>query len=134
MKAWAEKSPVPAPWENPATNAPGLRVPSPFGGRQILQVLRDTDGLAVAVSEAEIVEAQKLMARMEGIWTAPEAAATLAGLIRLKDAGRLERQARIVLLLTGAGIKNPPPSLPPPLDLTGPEATLLERVKAALGR
>ncbi len=134
VKAWTEKSPVTAVWENPVTNAPGLRVPSPFAGRQILQVLRDTDGLAVAVSEAEIVEAQKLMARMEGIWTAPEAAATLAALLRLKDAGRLERQARIVLLLTGAGIKNPPPPLPPPLDLTGPEETLLERVKAALGQ
>ncbi len=134
VKAWTEKSPVPAPWQNPVTNAPGLRVPSPFAGRQILQVLRDTDGLAVAVSEAEIVEAQKLMARMEGIWTAPEAAATLAALLRLKDAGGLPRQARIVLLLTGAGIKNPPPPLPPPLDLTGPEATLLGRVRAGLGR
>jgi hypothetical protein len=37
-----------------------------------------------------------------------------------------------VLLLTGAGIKNPPPSLPPPLDLTGPEESLLKRVQAAL--
>ncbi len=134
VKAWAEKSAVTTPWENPSTRAPGLRVPSPFAGRQMLQVLRDSDGHALAVSESDIVEAQKLLARTEGIWTAPEAAATLAALLHLKDEGRLERQARIVLLLTGAGIKNPPPPLARPLDLTGPEATLLERVKAALGR
>jgi threonine synthase len=134
VKAWTEKSPVTTPWENPVTNAPGLRVPSPFAGRQMLNVLQDTDGWAVAVSEARIVEAQKLMARVEGIWTAPEAAATLAALLRLIDEGRLDRRGRIVLLLTGAGIKNPPPPLPPPLDLTGPEATLVDRVKAALGR
>lgn len=132
VKAWVEKSSVTTPWESPRTHAPGLRVPSPFAGRQMLQVLRDTNGDAVAVSEAEIVEAQKLMARVEGIWTAPEAAATLAALLRLKESGRLERQGRIVLLLTGAGIKNPPPPLPSPLDLTGPEATLVERVRAAL--
>ncbi len=133
VKAWAEKSLVTAPWENPVTNAPGLRVPSPFAGRQMLEVLRGTGGAAVAVSEAAIVEAQKLLARTEGIWTAPEAAATLAALLRLKEEGRVERQARIVLLLTGAGIKTPPPHLPLPQDLTGPSDTLLRRVKAALG-
>jgi len=132
VKAWTEKSPVTTPWENPSTQAPGLRVPSPFAGRQMLQVLRETDGDALAVSEGDIVQAQKLMARVEGIWTAPEAAATLAALLRLRDEGRLDRQGKIVLLLTGAGIKNPPPSLPPPLDVTGPETTLLERVQAAL--
>ncbi|MBI4589143.1 MAG: threonine synthase [Candidatus Rokubacteria bacterium] len=133
VKAWVEKSPVTTPWENPVTRAAGLRVPSPFAGRQMLQVLRETDGDALAVSEAEIVEAQKILARLEGIWTAPEAAATLAALIRLRDQGGLDRRGRIVLLLTGAGIKNAPPPLPPPVDLTGPAATLLERVRSALG-
>ncbi len=132
VKAWNEKAQVTTPWGNPVTNAPGLRVPSPFAGRQILQVLRESQGDALAVSEAEIVEAQMLLARTEGIWTAPEAAAALAALLRLRDAGSLEGKWRIVLLLTGAGIKNPPPSLPPPLDLTGPAETLLERVRAAL--
>ena len=98
----------------------------------MLSVLRETEGDALAVSEAEIVEAQKLLARTEGIWTAPEAAAALAALLRLKESGRLDRQSRIVLLLTGTGIKNPTPALPPPLDLTGPEESLLKRVQAAL--
>jgi threonine synthase len=135
VKAWVENARVTTPWENPVTQAAGLRVPSPpFAGRQILELLRESDGCALAVSEAVIVEAQKLLARMEGIWTAPEGAATVAALLRLKDEGKVDKGGKIVLLLTGAGIKNPPPPLLPPVDLTGLEATLLERVRAALGR
>ncbi len=133
VKAWVERSPVTTTWENPVTQAAGLRVPSPFAGRQILQVLRETEGHALAVSEAALLEAQRLLARLEGIWTAPEAAATVAALIRLKEEGWIDRQTRIVLILTGAGIKNVPPPHPPSVDLAGPEATLLERIRATLG-
>ncbi len=133
MKAWAEGSPTTTPWENPLSEAPGLRVPSPFAGRQILEALGATDGEGCEVSETEIVDAQKLLARLEGVWAGPEGGATLAALLRLRDEGRLERQSRIVLLLTGAGLKHPPPPLPAPVDLSGPEATLLPRIRSALG-
>lgn len=133
VKAWLDQALVTSPWENPVTQAAGLRVPSPFAGRQILDAVRTSGGQALAASDAAIVEAQRLLARLEGIWTAPEAAATLAALLRLRDEGGLDSRARIVLLLTGAGIKNAPPELPPPVDLTGPEETLLERIRAALG-
>ena len=133
VKAWAENAAVTTPWENPVTQAAGLRVPSPFAGRQILEVLRESDGCALALPEAAIVEAQKLLARFEGIWTALEGAASLAALLRLKDEGSLDHDEKIVLLLTGAGIKNQPPPLPPPVDLTGPDATLLARIRAMLG-
>src|SRR5712664_3222497 len=53
--------------ENPTTHAAGLRVPSPFAGRQMLTILRESGGDAVAVSERAIVEAQRLLARLEGI-------------------------------------------------------------------
>ena len=75
VKAWNEKSDTTTLWENPVTNAPGLRVPGPFAGRQMLKIMRDTGGHARAVSEREIVDAQKLLGRVEGIWAAPEAAA-----------------------------------------------------------
>ena len=71
VKAWLEGSPTTTPWENPLTEAPGLRVPSPFAGRQILEALRATEGEAWAVSEREIVDAQKLLARLEGVWAGP---------------------------------------------------------------
>jgi len=112
VKAWAEKAETTTPWENPVTHAAGLRVPGPFAGRQMLKIMRDTGGHARAVSEQGIVDAQKLLARVEGIWTAPEAAAALAALCQMKDAGEVDAGARIVIVLTGAGIKNSPPALP----------------------
>src|SRR5262245_14912344 len=134
IKAWDEGAETTAAWPNPVTSAPGLRVPSPFAGRQMLKVLRASGGDAVAVSEDAIVEAQRLLARLEGLWTAPEAAATIAGLLALKARNRVASDARIVLVLTGSGLKNPPPPLPPPLHLTGSEDEIVARVQQALAR
>jgi threonine synthase len=69
---------------------------------------------------------------VEGIWTAPEAAATLAALLQMKDEGLVTSTERIVLILTGAGIKNPPPPLPAPVHLEGTPAQILSRVKEAI--
>src|SRR5262249_44696345 len=83
--AWAKGEETTAVWEPPVTDAPGLRVPSPFAGRQMLRILRETGGHGRAVSEAAIVEAQRLLARLEGVWTSPEAAAAVAALIQMRD-------------------------------------------------
>jgi threonine synthase len=99
----------------------------------MLKIMRDTGGQARAVSEQEIVEAQKLLGRVEGIWTAPEAAAALAALCQMKETGAVDAAARIVIVLTGAGIKNVPPVLPAPVHLEGDEAQVLARVRKALG-
>jgi threonine synthase len=133
VKAWQEGAETTSAWENPVTDAAGLRVPSPFAGRQMLRIIRETGGQGSAVSEGEIVDAQKRIARVEGIWTAPEAAALLAALLRLKDAGQVEPAARIVMIFTGAGIKYAPPPLPPPIHLDGSDGEVLGRVRAALG-
>jgi threonine synthase len=134
VKAWREGAETTTPWENPVTGAPGLRVPSPFAGRQMLRILRDTGGEAIAVSERAIQDAQRLLARVEGIWTAPEAAATVAALIQMKDRGDALGTARTVLVLTGCGLKNDPPSLPPPTDLSGSDAEIVDQVRRALAR
>ena len=63
VKAWREGATTTSAWENPTTHAAGLRVPSPFAGRQMLQVLRDTRGDALAVSESAIQDAQRLLDR-----------------------------------------------------------------------
>jgi threonine synthase len=133
VKAWDEKAETTTLWENPVTDAPGLRVPGPFAGRQMLKIMRDTGGHARAVSELEIVEAQKLLARVEGIWTAPEAAAALAALCQMKETDEVDAGSRIVIVLTGAGIKNSPPALPAPVHLEGDEAQVLARVRKSLG-
>jgi threonine synthase len=133
VKAWAEGAETTTPWENPVTHAAGLRVPSPFAGRQMLGIMRATGGHARAVSEAAIVEGQRLLARLEGIWTAPEAAALVAALGALRQAGDVDPDTRILLVLTGAGIKYAPPDLPPPVHLEGDAAEILDRVRRALG-
>jgi threonine synthase len=132
VAAWQQGAEATAPWENPVTHAAGLRVPSPFAGRQMLRVLRETNGDALAVSEEAIRDAQRRLGRVEGIWAAPEAAATLAALLILKERGRLQRDARIVLVLTGAGIKNEPPPLVGAVDLTGSDAEMVETVRRAV--
>ena len=134
VKAFEEKDDNTSAWENPTTHAAGLRVPSPFAGRQMLKILRDSGGGAVAVSESEIQDAQRLVARVEGIWTAPESAALVAALQRLRDERTVTRDAEIVMVFTGAGIKYDPPSLPAPVDLAGSDAEIVAQVRRAVGR
>ncbi len=85
--------------------ASGIGVPAPFADYLILQVLRESNGTAVAVSEDEILDAIKLMGSAEGISSCPEAAATLAGLRRLIHDGAVDASAEIVLLNTGSAQK-----------------------------
>jgi threonine synthase len=132
VKAWAEGAETTSMWEHAVTDAPGLRVPGPFAGRQMLKILRDTGGHGRTVSEAAIVDAQRRLARVEGIWTAPEAAATVAALVRMKDEGRVAPDERALLVFTGSGLKNPPPPLPDAVHLAGDEAEVFDRVQRAL--
>jgi len=133
VKAFHEGADVTAAWENPTTHAAGLRVPSPFAGRQMLKVLRESGGDAIAVGEGAIADAQRLLTRLEGVWTSPEGAALVAALAMLKDRGDVNADARVVLVLTGAGIKYDPPALPPPTHLEGPEEAVIEEVRRVLG-
>src|SRR5207245_9393885 len=119
VKACREGAPTTTAWEKPPTHAAGLRVPSPFAGRQMLRVLRETGGGAVAVSETAIQDAQRLVARLEGIWTAPESAALVAALRVLKGRGDVVRDTEVTLICTGAGLKTEPPRPPPPLARGG---------------
>jgi threonine synthase len=133
IKAFHEGAATTTAWENPTTDAAGLRVPSPFAGRQMLRILRESDGDAIAVSERAIVEAQRLLARLEGVWTSPEGAALVAALAIMKDRGQVAAEARVVIMLTGAGIKTPPPELPTPIDLAGSDEEIRVAVRGALG-
>ena len=134
VKAFHDGAETTSAWENPTTHAAGLRVPSPFAGRQMLKILRDSGGGAVAVGEDEIQDAQRLVARVEGIWTAPEAAALVAALIRLADERAVTRATEVVMVFTGAGIKYDPPKLAAPVDLAGSDAEIVEQVRRAVVR
>jgi threonine synthase len=133
VQAFADGADTTAAWQNPTTHAAGLRVPSPFAGRQMLRLLRETRGGAVAVSETEIRDAQRRVAHTEGVWTAPESAALIAALALLKDRGEALREAEIMLVFTGAGLKNDPPALAAPTDLAGSEEDILAQVRRRVG-
>jgi threonine synthase len=92
-------------WPDAHTIASGLRVPKSFADRLILRDVRTCNGTAVSVSDAALLQAQRELATCEGIFAAPEGAATLAGLRRLLDSGWIESDARVVLFNTGSGLK-----------------------------
>ncbi len=92
-------------WENAATFAAGLRVPKPYGDSIMLDILRDSGGVAVALPDAEILTSLKDWARNEGIFLSPEGAAVTAAYDHLLATGFLKREDRVVLFNTGSGLK-----------------------------
>ena len=92
-------------WTNAHTVASGLRVPKSFADALILEDLHKSNGIAVAVSDAAILDAQSKLGKMEGIFAAPEGAATLAALETLVRQNWIKPEERIVLFNTGSGLK-----------------------------
>lgn len=92
-------------WTNASTIASGLRVPKSFADALILRDLRDSNGTAVAVSDADILEAQSQLGKAEGIFPAPEGAATLVAYKKLLAQNWLNPQEKVVLFNTGSGLK-----------------------------
>lgn len=95
------------PEENPKTYASAIRIGSPLRWKEALAAIRESQGMAVAVSDEEIRHAQKMLARTEGIFVEPASAASLAGAIRLLAEGKMDRSERVLCVLTGNGLKDP---------------------------
>jgi threonine synthase len=93
------------PWADAHTIADGMRVPAAVGDFLILRALRESGGTAVAVADAEILEATYRLGKATGIWPAPEGGATLAGLLRLRKDGWVRDGESVVLFNTGNGAK-----------------------------
>jgi threonine synthase len=91
------------PWPNPETIAAGLRVPGPLGDRLMLRALRESQGGAVAVTDAALTAAATELQTVEGIDASPEGGAAMAGAIELLGRGQLKAGERVVLFNTGAG-------------------------------
>jgi threonine synthase len=106
VKAFQEGAEEAGTWENAATIAGGLRVPAAIGSRLMLEALRNSHGTAVAVSDAEIREAQAVLASHEGVFASLEGAATVAALLHLVEQGWLSADERILVFNTGSGLKH----------------------------
>jgi threonine synthase len=89
-----------------STIADGISVGLPRNGAMAVRCIRASQGCGVLVSDQEILAAAKAVASLTGVFAEPSAAASYAGLLRLLDEGRLARDERIVLLVTGSGLKS----------------------------
>ena len=92
-------------WDDAHTVASGLRVPKPLGDFLVLEAVRKSGGTAIAVSDAEILDAGAQLASQEGIFAAPEGAACVTACEKLLASGFLKPSDRIVLYNTGSGLK-----------------------------
>jgi threonine synthase len=104
VKAWNEGKSTVEAWPDASTMAAGLRVPKPYGDYLVLDILRRSKGTAVAVSDDEIRAALRHWASTEGIFAAPEGAASLAAYRKLRG-HLLSENDRVVLFNTGTGLK-----------------------------
>jgi len=105
VRALEENEPRARFWEGARTVASGLRVPKPLGDFLVLEAVRKSRGTAIAVSDAEMLDAGIQMASEEGVFPAPEGAACAAALEKLLVSGFLGPDDRIVLYNTGSGLK-----------------------------
>jgi len=105
VKAWDEGRADSEMWPHASTLASGLRVPKPYGDYLILDILKKSGGLALAATDAEILEATRHWARVEGIFAAPEGAASLVAYQKLLASGFFSAEDTVVLLNTGTGMK-----------------------------
>jgi threonine synthase len=92
-------------WPGAATFAAGLRVPKAYGDYLILDILRKSQGTAVAATDEEILAAMRHWARVEGVFAAPEGAASLVAYQKLRASGFFRAEDTVVLFNTGSAYK-----------------------------
>ena len=105
VKAWEAHREVSEFFQNAATLASGLRVPGPLGDFLILRMLRQTRGTALTVTDDEMLKDGKELASLEGIFAAPEGAATVSAARKLAASGWIKPSETVVLFNTGTGYK-----------------------------
>ena len=95
------------PVENPETIATAIRIGAPVSATKALHAIYESDGLAETVTDDEILSAQKLLARTEGIGIEPASAASIAGLKKLVENGSIDKGEQVVCVVTGHLLKDP---------------------------
>ena len=105
VKAWEAHQSSAQFFANAATVASGLRVPGPLGDQLMLRMLRQTRGTALTVTDDEMLQAGRELAALEGIFPAPEGAATVIATRKLVASGWIKPEETVVLFNTGTGYK-----------------------------
>ena len=105
VRAFQQNLPRADTWTEAFTQAAGLRVPKAIGDFIMLDILRRSQGTAVSVSDAEMLTDVRQAGEKEGLVMAPEGAATLSALRKLRRSGIVHPEDEVVLFNTGTGLK-----------------------------
>jgi len=126
VTAWRDKAAL-VPLKIGYTVAEGLAAGNPGRkGDWVLRILRETGGMAGQAEDEEILEAQQMLARAEGIWAGPTGSASLAVLIRLLADKLVDPDSTICVIVSETGLKTEAP--PPPIAATAFNADSLRRL------
>ena len=93
------------PIDTPETAATAIRIGNPRSWKKALRAIEHTNGFALDVSDAEIAEAKAVIGR-DGIGCEPASATTLAALRKLREQGKIDRDASVAAILTGHALKD----------------------------
>jgi len=107
VQAFKTRSDTIIPVDEPETIATAIRIGAPVSWKKALTAIRESHGIAEKVTDAEILEAQKMLARTEGLFVEPASASSIAGLIKLIDNEAISKDECIVCVTTGHGLKDP---------------------------
>jgi len=111
MMGWQAEGAAPivrgAPVENPETIATAIRIGNPASWEHAVKAATESSGAIDMVSDDEILDAQRLLARSAGIFVEPASAAGFAGLLKCHTAGNIPKGSTVVVTVTGHGLKDP---------------------------
>ena len=120
VRAFQENADHAEPWTDLQVLPGGLKSIKPPGDKAVLKLIGETGGTAIAVSTPDALEATALITRTEGIFPCPESATTIAGLKAALEEGVVTTDARIILMVTGSGLKSIPAIPAPDVPSLGP--------------
>lgn len=107
VEAWKEGEKESKAWKDASTIAFGITVPKALGDFLILEALYATNGCAIAIDDAQILDAQARLASLDGAFVCPEGAACFAAAQELSTSGWINANDEVVIFNTGLGIKYP---------------------------
>jgi len=120
------------PCPEPETIATAIRIGNPVSAHLAKDAVKESNGEFNSVTDEEILSAQYFLSSKGGIFAEPASCAPLAGLVKLKKLGRLPKGIRIVMVLTGNGLKDPDTAMSQvgrPIEIGDTLAELLEVMK-----
>ncbi|MDX6151829.1 threonine synthase [Marinococcus sp. PL1-022] len=124
--------------KDPETIATAIRIGNPASWNKAIRVTEESDGRIDMVTDDEIVEAYQLLAKTEGVFAEPASCASLAGLKKQIDSGKIKKGSSVVCVLTGNGLKDPSTAIDKvtvkPTVIPNNEEAFMEHIKGGVVR